>query len=149
MKNCHVYQHQFVGLIPNELQEGILYVSLPYSTVIHLCACGCRREVVTPLAPFQWKLTYDGETISLFPSIGNWNFPCRSHYWLKEGKIVWAIALSSKKIEAGRKNDGTESRTYFEQHTAAVGGHNLEKEKPISGFWARVYQAVKSFFDGR
>jgi len=34
--------------------------------------------VVTPLSPTGWSLIFDGETVSLYPSIGNWNFPCRS-----------------------------------------------------------------------
>lgn len=45
---------------------------------------------MTPLTPADWKLTFDGETVSLYPSIGNWNFPCRSHYWLTKNRIEWA-----------------------------------------------------------
>ncbi|WP_353963011.1 DUF6527 family protein [Streptomyces sp. NBC_00365] len=38
-------------------------------------SCGCGRKVVTPLAPQEWKLTLDGVSVSLHPSIGNWSFP--------------------------------------------------------------------------
>ncbi|MFC4855982.1 DUF6527 family protein [Actinophytocola glycyrrhizae] len=27
---------------------------------------------------------FNGETVSLSPSIGNWSFPCRSHYYSLE-----------------------------------------------------------------
>ncbi|WP_417924835.1 DUF6527 family protein [Collimonas pratensis] len=27
----------------------------------------------------DWSLTYDGKTVSLDPSIGNWSLPCRAH----------------------------------------------------------------------
>ncbi len=81
--------HQFVDFIPDHLEEGVLYVSLNYRTVTHRCCCGCGLEVVTPLAPKAWRLTFDGESISLRPSIGNWNLPCRSHYWIQENGVQW------------------------------------------------------------
>lgn len=82
-------RHRFVEFIPDELEDGILYISITYATVLHKCCCGCGNEVVTPLSPSDWQLTFDGETISLFPSIGNWSFPCRSHYWIRKDKVVW------------------------------------------------------------
>jgi len=82
-------KHKFVEFIPDQLEDGILYVSIVYATVLHKCACGCGNEVVTPLSPSDWQLTFNGETISLFPSIGNWSFPCRSHYWIRKNEAVW------------------------------------------------------------
>ena len=43
--------HKFVDKIPEEIEEGILYVSIPYETAIHKCCCGCGSEVVTPISP--------------------------------------------------------------------------------------------------
>ena len=80
--------HEFVDVIPGHLDEGILYICIPYTTAVHKCFCGCGHEVVTPLAPRQWSLIFDGETISLTPSIGNWSFPCRSHYWIRAGECT-------------------------------------------------------------
>src|SRR5438445_703184 len=74
-------RHEFVESAPRQLEPGILYVSFKYSFVLHACCCGCGREVITPLSPAQWSLTYNGQAITLEPSIGNWSFPCRSHYW--------------------------------------------------------------------
>jgi len=82
-------KHKFVENIPDNLENGIIYISLAYGTVVHKCCCGCGNEVVTPLSPKDWKLLFDGESISLFPSIGNWSFDCRSHYWIKDNKVVW------------------------------------------------------------
>ena len=83
------FTNQFVEFIPSDLQDGVLYVSMEYGTVVHRCCCGCGRKVVTPLAPHGWQLRYDGEAISLNPSVGNWQFPCRSHYWIRHGKADW------------------------------------------------------------
>ena len=73
---------EFVTLAPPVLEPGVLYISMEYATVLHLCCCGCGNQVVTPLAPARWRLTYDGRAVSLSPSIGNHSFPCRSHYWI-------------------------------------------------------------------
>jgi hypothetical protein len=83
-------EHRFVETAPDNLDDGVVYVSIPYATALHRCACGCGTEVVTPLSPGGWTLIFDGRSVSLHPSIGNWNFPCRSHYWIRHGRIQWA-----------------------------------------------------------
>ena len=105
--------HKFVDLIPDELEDGVLFVSLEYATVAHRCCCGCGQEVVTPLSPTDWKLIFDGVSISLSPSIGNWSFACRSHYWIRSGKILWAEDWSEEKITFGRKTDKLEKNNFF------------------------------------
>jgi hypothetical protein len=72
--------HKFIEVIPEYLEDGILYISIEHCVAIHKCACGCGKEVVTPISPNRWKLIFDGETVSLNPSIGNWSFKCQSHY---------------------------------------------------------------------
>jgi hypothetical protein len=80
---------EFVEFIPDELKDGEIYVSMRFRTATHLCCCGCGNKVVTPLQPTDWKLIFNGKTISLEPSIGNWNFACRSHYWIRNNEVVW------------------------------------------------------------
>jgi hypothetical protein len=106
-------EHQFVGDIPEELDEGVLYVSIQHRTVSHLCPCGCRAKVVTPIKPPKWHLTFDGDTVSLSPSVGNWQHPCRSHYWIRNNQILWAEAWTDAQIEAGRANDVSDVRRYY------------------------------------
>ena len=81
----------FVECAPARLEPGLLYISMNYHTVLHLCACGCGEEVVTPLDPGEWQLIFDGKTVSLYPSIGNYRFPCRSHYYIRRNKVIWVI----------------------------------------------------------
>lgn len=71
--------HEFVEHIPDDLKDGVIYVSMTFRTVAHKCCCGCGNEVITPLSPTDWKLTFNNESISLYPSIGNWNFDFKSH----------------------------------------------------------------------
>jgi hypothetical protein len=93
MKN---FQHKFVEIIPDELEEGVLYITIEYCTAIHKCVCGCGNEVVTPLSPKDWRLTFDGKSVSLYPSIGNWGFECQSHYWIKNNNVLFVEKWENK-----------------------------------------------------
>jgi hypothetical protein len=98
-------QHRFVKAIPEKLEDGVLYISPDYRTITHKCCCGCGFEVVTPLGPTDWKLTFDGVSVSLFPSIGNWSLACRSHYWVEKGNVHWAGQWTDRQIAQGRRAD--------------------------------------------
>jgi hypothetical protein len=106
-------RHEFVDLVPDQLEEHTLYVSIKYRTVIHNCCCGCGRQVVTPLSPTGWRLTFDGVSISLNPSIGNWNLPCKSHYWIEDAAVKWARPWSAQEIEAGRAAEALAKAMYY------------------------------------
>lgn len=108
-------QHKFVEFIPELIENGIIYISIEYCTAIHKCVCGCGNEVVTPLSPTDWNLTFDGESISLNPSIGNWNFECQSHYWITNSVIRHSFKWKKKEIESGRKKDKNRKSKYFSE----------------------------------
>jgi hypothetical protein len=113
MKQGKNLAHEFVEFIPDVVEEGKLYVSIEYATVVHKCCCGCGKEVVTPLSPADWRLIFDGKTISLDPSIGNWSFPCRSHYCIKDNRVRWAEDWSQSRIDATRTHDRWAKEKYF------------------------------------
>lgn len=96
---------QFVEFIPEQLEDGVLYISNRYRTATHRCCCGCGSEVVTPLGPAGWTLEVVNGAITLAPSIGNWSLPCRSHYLIRRGKVVWARDMSLDEIKSGRERD--------------------------------------------
>lgn len=105
---------EFVEFIPETLSEGVLYISIPYSTATHLCACGCHSVVVTPIHPTEWSLTWDGMEVTLYPSIGNWSLPCTSHYWIRKNQVLWASKMHASLIEAGREEEALQKRRYFD-----------------------------------
>ena len=110
----HSYlDHRFVQHIPERLEPGVLYVSLKYATASHSCCCGCGEEVVTPFTPTDWKMTFDGETISLRPSVGNWNLACRSHYVVESGRVIEADPWSDEQIAAERRRDKAAKAFYY------------------------------------
>lgn len=112
MRHTHL-RHEFVTTIPESLEPGVLYISMEYATAVHSCCCGCGVEVVTPFTPNDWKMTFDGETISLWPSIGNWNEPCRSHYIIERSRVVGARPWSERQIKAEVERDIAAKRKFY------------------------------------
>lgn len=110
-------KHRFVGSVPEQVDPGILYISLEFKTMIHSCACGCGSEVVTPISPKDWKFTFDGASITVHPSIGNWSLPCRSHYIIRRGNIRWADDWSDEQVARGRAADLKRKRGHMPERT--------------------------------
>lgn len=107
------YSHKFVKAFPDKLEDGVLYVSVEFGTAAHLCFCGCGSEVYTRFSPRDWSMRFDGETVSINPSIGNWSFTCQSHYILAYGRVRWADRWSRERIELGRAIDRDRKERHF------------------------------------
>lgn len=135
-------KHEFVEFIPDELEQDTVYVSIRFATASHLCVCGCGNKVVTPIRPTDWTLLFDGRTISLEPSIGNWSFPCQSHYYVRKNRVKWAPKWSREQIERGRRYDSHAKQSYFEvgdiQASADVAVP--EATKPKRSWWQSIKQ---------
>jgi len=108
-------QHKFVDYIPEGVSEGVLYVSMEFGTAVHKCCCGCGQEVVTPITPTDWQLTFNGESITLSPSIGNWSFKCQSHYFIRKNEVVWCSSWSKQQVAKGKARDVERKEEYFKQ----------------------------------
>lgn len=138
-----ILRHSFVKFIPDTLEENVLYISIDYCTAMHHCVCGCGNRVVTPISPTDWQLTFNGETVSLKPSIGNWNFKCQSHYWIKGGKIEWDGQWSKEEIDAGRDKDWLKKKTHFDHQEVLSADTNdnaitTAEQKPEKSFWDKL-----------
>ncbi|RIH63512.1 hypothetical protein D1164_19345 [Mariniphaga sediminis] len=104
-----------VKYLPNKLETGILYVSKKYGIAGHLCPCGCGNKIITPLDSTEWQLTIKKDKPSLYPSIGNWQLPCKSHYWIRNGEIKWSYQWSEEEIAAGNSAEEIRRKLYFEK----------------------------------
>ena len=116
---------EYVEFIPEQLEEGVLYISERYHTAIHKCCCGCGQEVVTPLSLAEWSVKRNGDRVSLWPSIGNWSYPCRSHYVIRESRVLEANAMTERQIQRVKANDRAEKaaqihRTNHAKEVAAL-----------------------------
>lgn len=135
-------EHRFIDHIPERLEAGVIYVSMEYATSAHSCCCGCGEEVVVPFTPTDWKLTYDGETISLQPSIGNWTLKCRSHYVIRRGRVIEADPWSDEQIEAERRRDQTAKARYYNKPQQIEAPVKPEMTEVRKGIWRRVFGAL-------
>ncbi|MEQ1577471.1 MAG: DUF6527 family protein [Hyphomicrobium sp.] len=120
---------QFVQFIPESLEDGVIYVSRKYGTATHRCCCGCGQEVVTPIGPTNWSLQVTGGAVTLYPSIGNWSLPCRSHYWIRNGGVEWAGTMSAQEVQRGRIADQRIRDRYFAE---------ANRQKEINAPWAET-----------
>lgn len=138
-------EHRFVTSVPRELEPGVLYVSMEYATAVHACCCGCGEQVVTPFSPTDWRMTFDGESVSLHPSVGNWNQKCRSHYVIQRGAVIEAGPWSDRQVVAERHRDKTaKARFYgvapeFDAAPApAPTGQQAAPAAPRQGWWSKL-----------
>ena len=104
---------QRVDYMPTDLLPGVLYVAEEFGAAAHLCACGCGSKVRTPLGPTEWTLSTGPAGVSLDPSVGNWQRPCRSHYWIQNGEVVWSGAWTDEQVQAGRAREHARRDAYF------------------------------------
>ena len=138
MRRERTLTHEFVEFIPDVLQDGTLYVSVEYATAVHKCCCGCGGEVVTPLSPTDWRLSFDGRTISLDPSIGNWGFECQSHYWITNNRVRWAARWSPERVAAERARDRSAKARYFNTTDDATRSPQGPTDKARRGLWLQL-----------
>ena len=142
MTSRDALRSEFVQFIPDRMDEGVLYISRRYRTASHLCCCGCGLEVVTPLNPAKWALTeHPNGGVSLMPSIGNWSFPCESHYFIKNNRISWAGAFTPAQIAAVQRRD---------QHAVDTLSTTPARRKTFADavrqVWAQMSATIKCWF---
>ena len=77
----------FVEFMPDIIEDGNLYVSIKYKVAIHNCVCGCKEKTVTPFGNNGWTLSVNNDKVTLRPSIGNFQFDCKSHYYITDNQI--------------------------------------------------------------
>jgi Family of unknown function (DUF6527) len=135
-------EHRFVERIPERLEAGVLYVSMEYATSAHSCCCGCGEEIVAPFTPTDWKMTFDGETISLRPSIGNWTLKCRSHYVIDRGNVIEAGPWSDEQVEAERRRDSAAKARFYGQSPKVERPIQPALPKATPAFWRHIWEWV-------
>jgi hypothetical protein len=145
MTKIYTLEPSFVEYIPDRIDEGTLYISIPFATATHKCCCGCGHDVVTPLSPTDWSLTFDGVSVSLDPSIGNWSFPCQSHYWIKKNSVRWARKWTGDEIRRGRMQDQAIKSEYYNEHQRGGDAPVTDRRQPTTnqpGWLRRLWRRL-------
>lgn len=131
-----------VHYMPKVLEPGLLYVSEEFGAAAHLCACGCGAKIRTPLAPTEWTFKDTSDGPSLSPSVGNWQKPCRSHYWIWRGEVEWHGDWTESQVQAGRRGEEQRRKAYF-----AAREKEGTAQAPTLG--RRIWKGIKALLSGR
>lgn len=126
---------QEVHYMPKQLEPGILYVSRQFGTAAHLCACGCGAKIRTPLGPTEWSVKKTSAGPSLWPSVGNWQLPCKSHYVIDRGEVEWAPQWNEAQIRAGRAREEHRRAIYYNKSQATA----LGKPGQLAGWLKKIF----------
>lgn len=139
-------KHRYVEFIPQDLDEGILYISIRFKTASHLCCCGCGSKVVTPLNPAKWRLIDHGFTVSLSPSIGLGTLPCRSHYWIRNSRIDWYPNMTAAQTYHAQRLDEYASQVYTGERSPTPLPPQVTAVSPTTtSWWQRLISWLRSF----
>ena len=120
------FRLQKVKYTPAKLDPGVLYVAEEFGAAAHLCACGCGTTVRTPLDRWSLIVTKAGPTLD--PSVGNWQEPCQSHYWIERGTIRWAPKWTPEQIVSGRQHESERLRARYD-------ALNRKRAGKLTRFW--------------
>ncbi|MCJ7420447.1 DUF6527 family protein [Sphingomicrobium astaxanthinifaciens] len=112
------FEVERVHFMPKQLEPGVLYVSDEFETAAHLCACGCGSKIRTPILPTEWRLAGSDKNPTLRPSVGNWQRPCRSHYFITNGRVKWCAQWTEEEIMAGRRAEQLRRERYYDDLNA-------------------------------
>lgn len=130
---------KYVEQLPEVLDEGVLYISESFALTAHKCCCGCGEDVYNKLGPARWQLIkLPGAMVTLYPSIGNWNYTCRSHYWIRSNRVIDAGLMSERRIKAAQRRD----RRDRHRNIAAMNATADELEKESASWWRRIHGLV-------
>lgn len=123
---------EYVEQLPDQPKEGVLYVCEEFGLTVHKCCCGCGEDVYLKLGPAKWRLTKmsDG-SVTIEPSVGNWKYTCKSHYWITRNRVIEAGLMDACEIESVQRRDKRDRDRYIAQVNA-----RSEHERSV---WGRVH----------
>lgn len=131
---------EYVEHLPDQLAEGVLYICEDFELTAHKCCCGCGEDVITKLGHAKWELIKNQNTVSLYPSIGNWNYKCQSHYWIRKNRVLDAGMMSEKEISYIQEKDRRERYAYIE---------SIKEEKGLMTGVSKIWKRIREFIDSK
>ena len=74
-----------------------------------------RVDASVTAQPGRLVVSHDSKdpSVSLTPSVGNWAFHCRSHYWICRNEVRWARPFGDLEIEQVRRTNRSRRNRYF------------------------------------
>lgn len=121
------YELRPVDRIPRELEAGIVYHSEEYELGALLCACGCGHRI-NLLVPDSHRISSDGGSVTVRPSILVADGACLSHYFITSGEVEWSYPFSS-----------AQARSVMQRQVA----RHVNADAQAVSAWGRLWNEVK------
>lgn len=90
------FKYNFTHDVPDEFRQSVVYIVGEegfYWQLVMLCPCGCGAILYMSLLEEEfpsWSFTInDKKELSIHPSINRF-VGCKSHFFLRQGRVVWA-----------------------------------------------------------
>ena len=92
------YKTKWVEDIPENIEKNTIYIvggrKYPFWAAVTCPKKRCKKVIhleVSPDLEKRWRFREhrDG-TLTLNPSIYVTKYPCKCHYWIKKGRVVWS-----------------------------------------------------------
>jgi len=93
------YRVKRVDRLPSVVDENVVYVCDEYEIAALKCACGCGHTVTLLLDDGHQVRDVEGFA-DISPSIGVWDAACKSHFWIRQGNVIWGRTFSEHEIRA-------------------------------------------------
>lgn len=87
------YVYRAVDRIPANLDPGIVYHSEEFELAAFLCPCDCGHRVML-LVPDSHSVWNQSGFATISPSVGVFDAPCKSHFFIRSGEVDWLNAFS-------------------------------------------------------
>ena len=69
--------------------------------------------------------------MSLWPSIGNWDYACRSHYVIQRNQVKWAAAMNARQIKTVQQRDAADLAKLVKLNNAVKTGEKVPKQAQL------------------
>lgn len=114
------------------MEPGVVFHSEEFELAGLLCACGCGHRI-TLLVPDSHEIIDQAGWATVRPSIGVFDAPCKSHFFIHNGNVAWMPAFS-----------GSQAASIMQ---AQIARHVARDHKPLS-LWRRLVAWIASMFSG-
>ena len=127
------FKYLAVEKIPKQLDPDVVYHNQDFELAALLCACGCGHRV-TLLVPDGHQVFSNRGLASVTPSIAVCDAPCKSHYFIADGRVEWLPAFSSAQASAVMRGQ-------IARHAS-----NDKRRSWIRRIWGGLVAAITSLF---
>jgi len=88
------YVYRAVERIPANLENRVVYHSEEFELAGFVCPCGCGHRI-TLLVPDSHQVWSQNGLATISPSVGVFDAPCKSHFFIRAGAVDWLSAFSA------------------------------------------------------